>query len=95
MLVVGAVAHHVLDAGAVVPGPVEQDYLACEPAGVQRIAGNTTATVRDPTAVAAPPPSRPGVEILRDPADGAPLAGAVPSLEDHRDPGSAGADPFL
>ena len=95
VLVGGAEAHDPLDAGAVVPGAVEQGDLA---GGRQ---------VRD---VALEVPLRQlalggrrqgddardaGVQVLRDPLDRAALAGGVAALEDDHESGAGGADPLL
>jgi hypothetical protein len=53
-LILAGEAHHPLDAGAVVPGAVEQHDLAAPPADAARSAGNTTGVFSRRTAPAAP-----------------------------------------
>ena len=96
VLVVGAEAHHALDAGAVVPGPVEQDHLArgrqvgdvalevpLRPS--RRRSGRGRATIR----------ATRGLSALGDALDRPALAGGVAALEDHRRPGARGPDLLL
>ncbi len=83
ILGVAAKAHHPLYPGAVVPGAVKQHHLASSgqvchvalkvPLGALAIRGGGQR--RDP--------ADPGVEGLGDRLDDAPLAGSVPSLEQH------------
>src|SRR6185436_15546751 len=95
VLVLRAEAHDVLDAGAVVPGAVEQDHLA------------RRRQVRD---VALEVPLRalalrrraegddahdPRVRLRRDALDRAALAGRVAALEEHRDLEAGVDDPLL
>ena len=82
VLLRGAEAHHPLDAGAVVPGAVEQHDLtragqvgdvALEvPLGLLHVGGHRQCD--DPGAA--------GVEVLHEPLDRAALAGGVAALED-------------
>ena len=86
ILRVRAVPHHVLDAGAVVPGAVHQHDLT---GGRQvrdvalevplRLLALGRGRQRDGARDA-------GVEELRDTADGRALAGGIATLEDHHDP---------
>ena len=95
VLLRGAEAQDVFDAGAVVPGPVEQDGLAGRgevgdvalevPLALLAFGGLRQRDVlRDPR-----------VQVFRDPLDHASLAGGVPSFEHHRDPRLGVEDPLL
>jgi len=88
-------AHHMLDPGPVVPGPVEQHDLSGGrqmldvplevPLGA--LALGRLGERRDPGDA--------GVEMLGDPLDGAALARRVPPLEDDDHPGALGPHPLL
>ena len=85
MLLIGAEPHDPLDAGAVVPAPVEQDHLARGgqvrhvalevPLGLLALGGRGQGD--DPADARA--------QVLGDALDHAALAGRVPSLEDDHD----------
>ena len=95
VLLVGAEPHDPLDAGAVVPGPVEQDHLA--PAGQ---VGDVALEVPLPLLALGgrrqrDDPGGAGVERLGDPLDRPALAGGVAALEDHDDPQAPRADVLL
>ena len=95
VLVRRAEAEHLLDAGAVVPAPVEQDDLAGGgqvrdvplevPLGAFALGG--LGERRDAGDAR--------VRVLRDPLDRPALAGRVAPLEDDDDPGSRLRDPVL
>jgi hypothetical protein len=88
-------AHHPLNTGAVVPGPVEQNHLACRrqvldvtlevPLRLFAVGGlvqrHHARTTR--------------IEVLGKPLDGAALAGRVPAFEQHDDLLAGFLDPFL
>ena len=83
VLLVGAKAHHALDARAVVPGAVEEDDLA---SGRQVL--NVTLKVPLPAfgfgrRGKRRNPRRTGVEVLHEPFDRAALARRVAAFEDH------------
>jgi hypothetical protein len=87
--------HHVLHAGPVVPGPVEQRDLA---------GGRQALHVPLEVPLGAFPlgrrgqrrdPREAGVEVLDDALDRAALAGRVAAFEDHDDPRARGARPLL
>src|SRR4029453_8076896 len=95
MLVRRAEAEHLLDTGAVVPAPVEQDDLA---------GGGQVRDVPLEVPLGAFALGRLGerrdardarVRVLRDPLDRPALAGSVAPLEDDDDPGSRLGDPVL
>ena len=95
VLLVGAEAHHALDAGAVVPTAVEEHDLAGRgqvrdvplevPLRALAFGGRTE---RDDAC-------EPRVEPLHDPLDRAALAGGVAAFEDHDDAQTLVHDPLL
>ena len=95
VLVLGAEAHHPLDAGAVVPTAVEEDHLA---------AGRQLGDVALEVPLAALSLGRLAerhrahharVGSFGDPLDHATLAGGVAPLEEHRNPQASVDDPLL
>ena len=90
-----AEAHHLLDAGAVVPGPVEQHDLA----GARQVLDVALEVPLGPLALGGRgqrgDARDPGAEVLGDPLDRAALAGGVAALEDDDDALALGPDPLL
>ena len=95
MLLLGAVVHHPLDVGAVVPGPVEHHHLA---------RGGQVLDVALEVPLRALPlgrlgqrddPDRARAGAFGDPLDHAALAGRAAALEDHQDLQALGLDPVL
>ena len=90
-----AVPHHPLDAGAVVPGPVEQGDLA----GRRQLLDVPLEVPLGPLALRRrrqrDDAGHPRVEVLRDPLDGAALAGGVAALEDDDQPLPGRGHPLL
>src|SRR4029077_8764391 len=87
--------HDVLDAGAVVPGPVEQHDL---PGGGELL--DVPLEVPLPALALGRHRQRcnagdAGVEVLRDALDRAALAGGIAALEEHDDPLPLRLAPFL
>ncbi len=96
VFLVGAEAHHPLDAGAVVPAAVEQHDLAAGRQMRDVALEIPLACARARSARAARPTRHDArVEALRDALDGAALAGRVASLEDHDQLELLGHDPVL
>src|SRR3954454_17719894 len=95
VLLVGAESHDPFHAGAVVPGPVEQDHLA-------RSGQVGDVALEVPLALLALGRRRERsdsggtrIERLGDALDRTSLAGGVPALEDHDDPQALRADVLL
>ena len=95
VLLRGAEAHHPLDPGPVVPGPVEQHDLA----GRRQVLDVALEVPLGALALGRRrqrhDPGDPGVQVLGDALDRAALARRVPALEHHHDPPAAGPDPLL
>jgi hypothetical protein len=95
VLLLGAEAHHPLDAGAVVPAPVEEDHLAGSrqlfgvaleiPLGLLALGGRAQGY----------DPADPRIEAGRDRLDRPALARGVTALEDHDDAEPRVPDPLL
>ena len=94
-LVLRAVAHDALDAGAVVPGAIEEDHLA----GGRQMSDVALEVPLRLLAIARLGERRDAhharVEVLGHALDGAALAGRVTALEDHRDAQARVPDPLL
>ena len=91
----GAESHDVLDAGAVVPGAIEEDHFA----GGGEV-GHVALEV--PLGLLAPSgrgqgddAADAGVESFRDALDGAALAGGIAAFKQHHDTQAFMADPLL
>ena len=96
VLDVGAVPHHVLDAGAVVPGAVHQHDLARRRAGAGRSAGSTSGSCRARSgAGSATMRVTRGLRYSDDPLDRRALARGIPPLEDDHDAGARRLHPRL
>ncbi len=95
MLGGGAEPHHLLHAGAVVPGPVEQHDLPLggQVGDVALVVPLAPLAVRGRGQRGDPGDAR--TQVLGDPHDRATLACGVTAFEDDHDAGTGVADPFL
>ena len=94
-LLLGAEAHHPLDAGPVVPAAVEDHDLAGGREVRRCSAGCTSATLALGRRRQRDDPEHPRADPLGDGLDGAALAGRVAPFEDDADLGAGALHPFL
>ncbi len=95
VLLFAAEAHHVLDAGAVVPAAVEQDDLAGRGQARRRSGRSTTRPLPLGRRREGRHAAGPRVQELDDPLDHPVLAGRVAALEHHDELAGVGDDPLL